>query len=114
MQASFDSSYQALGLYYASIYLGVSPNERLCKEVRAMLERGLDWEASRIRPDGSADLTGNTRVTDQGGEYDPSGEQKAFGYQTAMFAFSYAGDLLGRGDYAEMAGRIARYKHWLR
>ena len=113
LHQSYDSSYEALGLYYASLYVAITQNPDLKAKAITLLSTAMGWEASRMLLDGRADLRGNTRISDQGSEQDPSGKPKVFGYQTAMFVFSYAGVLLNEPGYRKVSQAIARLRHWV-
>ncbi|MBV9281101.1 MAG: hypothetical protein JOZ41_13550, partial [Chloroflexi bacterium] len=57
-----DSGYQALGMVDAARYLSLVARGRLYASLYAALQRGEDWELSRIGPDGSVGQVGDTRT----------------------------------------------------
>ncbi len=115
LSVSYDSSYEATGLFYAALYAATTPNAGLRGQVLSMLRDGENWESSRFRPSGEADLSGNTRVSDDArDERNPSGEAKKFAYQTALFGFCYDDALTGANTFQGTAENIVRYKKWNR
>ena len=52
-----------MGLYQACNYLVVCPDTNLQQQLANMLSKSFTWQLTRMNSDGSANLTGNTRVT---------------------------------------------------
>lgn len=61
----------------------------------AMLDKGLIWESTRINADGSANLTGNTRVTNNPltNEKTREGTAKDFAYTRAIHFYVFGSTL---------------------
>lgn len=57
-----DTSYHAVGLLFAATYYTLLADEPLRAAMRPMADRGLAWLMVRVRPDGTVDQTGNTRI----------------------------------------------------
>lgn len=61
-KGGFDCSYQAAGLYYGECYYDLVADQEMKAALRPMLEKGFGWLRSRVLPDGTMDVSGNTRV----------------------------------------------------
>ncbi len=59
-----DSSYQGIGLNYATRYLELLPHGPLYKAVYAAVSKGEQWEISRVRGNGTVVTLGDTRTTE--------------------------------------------------
>ena len=62
-KGGYDSSYNAVGLYYACKYFVACPDSDLQQRLASMLSKSFAWQLTRMNSNGSANLTGNTRVT---------------------------------------------------
>ena len=111
----YDSSYNAYGLLQACNYLAVCPNASLQQQVANMLSKSLAWELTRMNPNGSANLTGNTRVTgdNKTDEKGRGGTLKHFDYGTAIYAFELGSVLLQNSTYHNEAELISKYMGYI-
>ncbi len=107
----FDVSYQALGLLMAERYLMVCDDPELRRAIEGMLDRGIAWELTKIRDDGSVDTGGSTRVTTETGR---SGAAKTVDNKAIVLALTYAGRQLGRDDCLQAATTVARHLRWIK
>lgn len=80
-----DTGYGANSLEYAQLWYVHFPGYEDYAELRAKIEKGNDWLASRILDDGYITVTGNTRTCT--GETNDTGEQKTPHYDKAVRAF---------------------------
>ena len=113
-QGGYDSSYQTASLYYAGVYYAITDDAGLRAQLATAIKKGADWSRSRYNDDGSANLAGNTRVTDgSNDENGPGGSPKTFayrsGFESLMEAYKITGD---QADYDE-AKKVALYKGWI-
>jgi hypothetical protein len=84
-KGGFDTSYHAVGLYYAERYYGIVADSETQEQLRSMLKKGYAWLQSRILPDGTIDVSGNTR-TGAGQERGRTGALK-----TVNYGYTYRG-----------------------
>jgi hypothetical protein len=103
-----DSGYQALGMVDAARYLSLVARGRLYASPYAALQRGEDWELSRIGPDGSVDQAGDTRTAGCK-ERDPTGQCKTVFYAPIFDALAHWAAIGGGSRFAVAAHRV-----WLR
>lgn len=76
-----------------------------------MLSKSLGWQMTRMNSNGSANLTGNTRVTgdnktDEKGRGDTF---KHFGYGSTIYAFELGAVLLQNSTFHDEAELISKY-----
>ena len=102
-----DTSYQAVGLLLAQTYYSLVADEAVRAQMRPMIERGLEWLAARVRPDGTVDQSGNTR-TGLGQERAPQGALKTMSYGSAFRAMYYWAMITGDQRWAGFAGALVR------
>jgi hypothetical protein len=98
-----DTGYQALGLTYATRYLELRGHGPLVSRLYQTLQRGEDWELSRVRPDGAIDQSGDTRSTGCK-ERNPQGQCK-----TTMYAPIF--NALARWSVISGEARFQRASH---
>ena len=84
-----DSSYQAVGLWYASILLASFPNESFSTDLWQMIQKDMTWEVSRIDSCGMISSEGNTRTGPQTNDVGPSGTLKDIDYNKVIRALAY-------------------------
>lgn len=108
----YDSSYQTAGLQFAEYYAVQLPLGSLRTNCLNSIKKGLDWELGRFNADGSAILTGNTRVFPGSGEVGPGGTEKSFDYRSAMEAFVAGYKLFGEISYYNLARQIGVHEGW--
>jgi hypothetical protein len=104
-----DSSYQALGLLYACRYYQLVADEAMRAELRPTLEKGFNWLASRIQPDGKIDGTGNTR-TGPAAELGRNGKPKRLDYRTTGIVLSYWAQLTGDAKWEKAARLVFNFE----
>jgi hypothetical protein len=114
-KGGYDSSYNAVGLYYACNYLVVCPNSTLQQRLGQMLSKSLSWELTRMYPNGSANFTGNTRVTgnNKTDEKGPSGKFKGYDYKLTTYAFEFGSILLQNETLHNESRLVATYAGYL-
>jgi len=110
-KGGYDSSYNGVGLYHACNYLVVCPNATLQKELANMLSKSFTWQLTRMNPNGSANLTGNTRVTgnNKTDEKGRSGYDKNYDYGLTIDAFELGSVLLQNATLHKEAQLVATY-----
>jgi hypothetical protein len=107
----YDSSYQGVGLYFATVAYNYIP--RLTpldatekSKMYRMLSLGEAWEASRIESDGTVNLSGNTRVTSNCTETDPNGNCKTVAWSSIADSFGNWSVISGGKHYADLAALV--------
>lgn len=108
----YDSSYNAVGLFYACNYLVVCPDANLQEKLANMLSKSFAWQLTRINSNGSANLTGNTRVTgnNKTDEKDRGGYDKNYAYTTTINVLELGSVLLQNETLHQEAQLVATYK----
>jgi len=96
-KGGFDCNYQAVGLVFAERYYNLAADEQLKHQLVTMLQSANAWLANQVRPDGTLDTTGNTRVG-SGQELSRNGVPKKVSYSQVSRAF-YGWSLIN-GDSA--------------
>ncbi len=114
-KGGYDSSYHGVGLFHACNYLVVCPNATLQQQLANMLSKALTWQLTRMNSNGSANLTGNTRVTgdNKTDEKGRGGQFKGFDYGLTINAFQMGSILLQNVTLRNEAQLIAEYVGWL-
>ena len=107
----YDSSYNAVGLFFAERYCTLVAGDDVRAALRPMLEKGIAWEASRINPDGTLITTGNTRVGGQITEAARSGQLKKPAVGQVFRCLAYWSQLSGENSYAALADKVAAAAH---
>ena len=102
----YDSSYQGVGLYFATVAYNYIPDTTRKAKMYRMLGLGEAWEASRIESDGTVNLSGNTRVTGNCTETDPNGNCKTVAWSSIADSFGNWSVISGDKEYAELAGLV--------
>jgi hypothetical protein len=112
-RAGYDSSYHAVGMFFAERYYTIVADDSLRAALRTMLEKGVRWEASRIRENGEVSTEGNSRVGGARVEKGRSGKEKTVAYGTVYRAFEYWSVISGETSWSDLAKRVARFaKQW--
>jgi hypothetical protein len=114
-KGGYDSSYNAVGLYHACNYLVVCPDTSLQQKLANMLSKSFAWQLERMNPNGSANLTGNTRVTadNKTDEKGRSGYDKNYDYKLTIYALEMGSVLLQNQTLHNEAQLVARYVGYL-
>jgi hypothetical protein len=84
-----DSGYQALGMVNASRYLELVATGNLYRALSRALQRGEEWELSRVEADGSINQAGDTRTVGCK-ERNTSGQCKTVFYAPIFSALAHA------------------------
>jgi hypothetical protein len=112
----YDTSYQAVGLFYAERYYDWVADTQTKSELLSMLQKGNDWLKNRINQDGTIDTSGNTR-TGEGQELSRNGIPKTINYGIVYRGFYHWYLISGDSSYQELAERVHKgediYKHQL-
>ena len=102
--SSYDSSYQALSLTrLAQFYLHYPSYQT--ERIQGILHKGMAWQISRIKEDGTVLATGNTR-TGLNQETDSKGKPKEISYKEVLRATLYHNLLFRDRASAEAADRV--------
>ena len=106
-KGGFDVNYQAVGIIFAEEIYALHLFPDLEQPLQKMIHRGLDWELSRLKPDGSLDTEGSTR---DGKERGTSGKIKEPDYPRVLLAFKYGEIITGEHKFGRAAMSIAQFK----
>jgi|HubBroStandDraft_1064217.scaffolds.fasta_scaffold120873_2 hypothetical protein len=109
-KGGFDSSYHAVGVYYAERYYAWAASDDLKRPLFDMLSRAMAWEASRIAPDGTVMAEGNSRVGDNP-EHDRANRTKKLAVGQVFRAFAFWSMISNTPTYLELAVRVATAAH---
>jgi hypothetical protein len=104
----YDSSYHGVGLSFAIRYYTIVADAEMRHELEPMINKGLAWLGTRIKPDGSVDSTGNTR-TGLGQEVGRNLKTKTMSYGSAYRAYAEWGMITGDKALEETAEKLASY-----
>lgn len=110
-KGGYDSGYQMVGVLMALRYLPVCSDPQLRARLRAMVRTAVQPELARLRPDGSVDPTGSTRIERERAR---NGKVKDVPYGEIMQALVYGAQEVPRPEWIEPAQRIAIYRRWMR
>jgi hypothetical protein len=105
-KGGYDSSYHAVGLVFAERYYDIVVEGELKGALYGMLERANTWLASRVHPDGTIDVTGNTR-TGLAPEKTRAGKLKKVSYGQTMRAFYHWYLISGDIAFDRLANSVA-------
>jgi len=106
-KGGYDSSYHAVGVVFAQRYYTLAAPPELRPALYASIGRAVDWAASRLNPDATMNLTGNTRVNAKP-ESNRIGTPKQPSYR-GTFRLLYRWSMLsGDSHYADLAVRVAQ------
>ena len=110
-KGGYDSGYQMVGVLMALRYLPVCTDPQLRARLRAMVQAAVRPELARLRPDGSVDPSGSTRIEKERAR---NGKIKDVPYGEILQALVYGALEVPRPEWIEPAQRIANYRRWLR
>jgi hypothetical protein len=106
-KGGYDSSYHAVGVVFAERYYTLACPPELRPALYEAIRKAVDWAASRLNPDATMNLTGNTRVSGHP-ENNRNGVPKQPSYR-GTFRLLYRWSMLsGDNNYEDMARRVAR------
>jgi len=106
-KGGFDVSYNAGGLFFAEEYYTMVAKGELKDELYKMLAKGVAWEASKVRADGSVDTGGSTRVDGANSEISPNGVKKKLAVGEVYESFAYWAAISGDKSYEDLADKVA-------
>jgi PKD repeat protein len=101
-----DSSYQAVGITFAELWVTYFSTDSSTPGVSAMIDRGLAWEETMILSNGQVSLAGNTRT---GVERSRSGQLKGVDWKKVIWAFGYQAQWTGNPEWQADAQKLAQY-----
>ena len=110
-KGGYDSGYQMVGVLMALRYLPVCTDPQLRAQLRVMIQAAVRPELARLRPDGSVDPSGSTRIKKERAR---NGKVKDVPYAEIMQALVYGAQEMPRPEWIEPAQRIAGYRRWLK
>ncbi len=102
----YDSSYQTLGISFATRWLIYFPEDNLTPAVKEMISKGLAWAETMILSNGEIDTEGCVRT---GVETGPSSTIKTVDWKRAVDAFAFWYQLEGDDRWQANAQKIAQY-----
>ncbi|MGO8671010.1 MAG: hypothetical protein ACLQVD_06575 [Capsulimonadaceae bacterium] len=103
----YDSSYHAVGVWYAERYYTIAAPADLKSDLHDMLQKAVAWEATRIEPDGKVNTEGNSRVDGSDPESDRTGKAKAPAVGQVIRCFGYWALISGDYSYSDLAKKVA-------
>ncbi len=106
-KGGYDSSYQMVGMVYAQRWVTYFPEDSLTPNVKAMIDRALAWEQTRILPSGAISTKGNTRTAGQ--EKRRGGKAKTVSYKSTIRGFAYWASVTGDKKWEAIARQLEQY-----
>ena len=106
-KGGYDSSYQMVGVVYAQRWVTYFPEDSLTPNVKAMIDKALAWEQTRILPSGAISTKGNTRTAGQ--ERRRGGKAKTVSYKSTIRGFAYWASVTGDQKWAAIARQLEQY-----
>jgi hypothetical protein len=106
-KGGYDCSYEAAGLYYAECYYDLVADQEMKTALRPMLEKGFTWLRSRVQPDGTMDVSGNTRVGG-GQEQGRNAVPKKINYGIIYRGFYHWSLISDDSNYADVAEKVVK------
>jgi hypothetical protein len=104
-KGGYDCSYHAVGLYYAERYYDLVADAQTKEQLRSMLKKGYAWLQSRILPNGTIDVSGNTR-TGAGQERGRTGTLKTVNYGYTYRGFYHWSLISQDSNYEQLAQKV--------
>lgn len=105
-KGGWDSSYNAVGLFYAERYYVLVAGEMLRREMYPVLARGIAWQKSCVNKDGTVSIEGNTRVNALP-EKGRNGTPKKIATGSVFRALAYWAQIAGDETYKDLAYQVA-------
>ena len=109
-RGGYDTGYQMVGTLMALRYLPVCPDSTLRVRLRAMIRSAVSPELTRVRPDGSIDASGSTRIQHERAR---NGKVKEVPYGEILQTLVYGARAEPEPEWLKPARRIAIYRKWL-
>jgi hypothetical protein len=110
-KGGFDSSYHAVGVWYAERYYTIVAGESLRGPLYDMIKKAVAWEATRIADDGTVITEGNSRVGGEGAEKDRTKKAKTPAIGQIFRCFDYWSIISGDQSYQDLAQKVAEAAH---
>jgi hypothetical protein len=111
-KGGYDSSYNAVALRQALVLytnLG-SDDSTLKQDLWKGIEKGINWQLTRIAQSGEVLTTGNTRIVPSGEKYGLTGSVKKVDYKEVVLALDYYAKLTGNAVAQDAANRVRNYR----
>jgi hypothetical protein len=102
-----DCTYQGAGLYYAECYYDIAADDGMKSALRPMLAKGYAWLKGRVLPDGTMDVSSDTRVG-AAPEKGRSGAVKKVNYGIIYRGFYHWSMISQDPEYAQLAEKVAK------
>jgi hypothetical protein len=100
-----DCSYHAAGLFYAERYYDLVADSETRERLRDMLKKGYAWLQNHVLPDGTIDVSGNTRVG-AGQEQGRNGAAKKVNYGVIYQGLYHWSVISGDATYEQLAQKV--------
>jgi hypothetical protein len=100
-----DCSYHAAGLYYAERYYDLVADTEIKEKLHGMLQKGYSWLQTRVLPDGTIDVSGNTR-TGAGAEQSRNRVAKKVNYGVIYQGLYHWSVISGDTAYEQLAQKV--------
>jgi hypothetical protein len=112
-KGGWDSSYNAVGLFLAQRYYAIVADDALRPDLYASLGKAAAWQKSRLLPDGTVSVEGNTRVnaTPEKGR---NGTPKKVAVGHVFRAFAYWARLSGDPSWEALGEKVAAAANMLK
>ena len=107
-RGGWDSSYHAKGMAFACRYYTIVAHGELKQALYKMMEKAMQWEASRVNDDGTINTEGNTRVGGKKTETSRSGKPKTVETRQVYRSLYYWSVISGDASYKKLAEKVAR------
>ncbi|WP_019502922.1 hypothetical protein [Pseudanabaena sp. PCC 6802] len=111
-RGGYDSSYNAVALRHAILfYMNLEPEAKtLRQELWQGIEKGINWQLTRIAPSGEVLTAGNTRILPSGEQYALTGTVKKVDYKEVILALDYYAKITGSAVAQDAANRVRNYR----
>jgi hypothetical protein len=105
-----DINYQAFGILLASEYMTVCTDPTLCNAINDMIQRGLNWELSKIDTQGNVSAVCSTRTRVERGR---SGALKTINHREIIQALTTGSIITGDTNFLTNAQNVALNRQWV-
>jgi hypothetical protein len=111
-RGGYDSSYNAVSLRHAIVlYTNLGSDAgSLRQDLWKAIEKGINWQLTRIAPSGEVLTQGNTRILPSGEQYALTGTVKKVDYKEVVLALDYYAKLTGNAIVQDAANRVRNYR----
>src|ERR1700722_6748221 len=104
----WDSSYHAKGMAFAFRYFTIVADGELKQSFYKMMDKAMQWEASRVNDDGTINTQGNTRVGAKKTETSRAGNAKIVEFRQVYRSLYYWSVISADASYEKLAEKVAR------